>query len=291
MPNMPPHTKPDCTGQMFGQLTVLGRGEKARRGSRQYWAWRLQCSCGIVIELVRGDFDKVGGQRSCGCLGKKNRQALVDNRRRPSDITGQRFGLLTAIKLLPDRRNKKADWACLCDCGGCTNKNSQELWAGYRLNCGSDRHMPGSKYPETPDKLPGIAWVVVEKFFHLTNHPNPPVRDRRVDRLIRVAWILWFREYRLGEKLTDSYIARYMAKSLRFAPIDQFWDEKIEKHGGEVTDRCGKVRKKRSGYNRREKQIIIGSDVTNLTLPKYPVIQTSGKACIPKKRCYGVKTC
>jgi hypothetical protein len=283
--NFPRHTKADCTGQVFGCLTVLGRGDKVvRPDGKTRWLWRLQCACGKVIDRSREDLKKM---KSCGC--KKIGRGQHPNDSVCLDLRNQRFGLLTVMELLPERRQKKADWRCLCDCGEYVAKTSQQLRTGHRLNCGADKHIPGAVYPETPETLPGIAWETVQRFLPLTEHEDPAVRDRRVDRLIRISWILWYREYEMGEYMTDLYVKRYVRKSLAFAPVDVFWERKIEAHGGEIIDQSGKARKKKSGYNRVNKEI--GSDVTNLTLPKYPVEKTLGKNILPKKRCYGVKIC
>jgi hypothetical protein len=51
------------------------------------------------------------------------------------DITGQRFGRLTALKRGPTQ-GKKATWICRCDCG---NEKLTQYWslvAGYTKSCG-----------------------------------------------------------------------------------------------------------------------------------------------------------
>lgn len=293
-PNMPPHTKPDCTGQRFGRLKVVGRGEKRTRGNQKHWTWRLLCDCGNIIDLIRSDFDKQKGQRSCGCLGKVDRKQQVDNKRRPQDLLGQRFGLLIPQELLPVRKGGKALWRCLCDCGGTTDRTSVQLLSnGGRFNCGNPaQHLLGAKYPDTPTTLPGVAWEVVKKYRHLAIAKDEAVAGRKLDRLLRVAWILWYREYKLGEKMSEIYIGRYVRKSLAFASVDQFWEKKIEAMGGQLIDIFGKTRKLKSGYNWSAKNKI-GKDMANLIFPIYPLRLEKGKICMSKakKRCYGVKTC
>lgn len=58
--------KPDCAGQRFGMLVVLGKGGRVpdRNSTRQLW--QMQCDCGKVIEIPRGAFE-IKGQVSCGC--------------------------------------------------------------------------------------------------------------------------------------------------------------------------------------------------------------------------------
>ena len=88
-----PKPYPDCTGQRFGRLVVLGKGNKRPRGNTYRQLWKLQCDCGNIIEIPRAYFER-NKQVSCGC---KRKLGLVGNKRRPLDITGKKFGQLTAI--------------------------------------------------------------------------------------------------------------------------------------------------------------------------------------------------
>lgn len=55
----------DLTGQRFGKLVVLGRGESKGPGRT---AWRCRCDCGNE-KTIRGDALKGGSTKSCGnCL-------------------------------------------------------------------------------------------------------------------------------------------------------------------------------------------------------------------------------
>lgn len=104
----------DLTGKVFGDFTVSGPGEKktSSRGLR----WRCQCACGKECEVL-GSLLVTGRKTHCGCKSEKQYAY--------SDITGQRFGRLTA--LYPTRgRDVKGSvlWHCRCDCG-------QELEASY----------------------------------------------------------------------------------------------------------------------------------------------------------------
>lgn len=51
------------------------------------------------------------------------------------DLTGQRFGRLTAIKI-SGRRNGSLVWECACDCGAVANAPSQTLRRGESKSCG-----------------------------------------------------------------------------------------------------------------------------------------------------------
>ncbi len=57
--------------------------------------------------------------------------------RPPIDITGQRFGKLTAIKIIShEGAHKPVKWLCLCDCGNEKVVDSQLLRRGLITDCG-----------------------------------------------------------------------------------------------------------------------------------------------------------
>lgn len=61
----------DLTGQRFGRLVVIGRGEKEFINPREHCAvWRCRCDCGREV-VVRGYCLTGGHTRSCGCLRSK----------------------------------------------------------------------------------------------------------------------------------------------------------------------------------------------------------------------------
>ncbi len=53
-----------------------------------------------------------------------------------ADLTGQRFGMLTALEPLPERRQGCVMWRCRCDCGNIVTRESAQLRKGVRTNCG-----------------------------------------------------------------------------------------------------------------------------------------------------------
>lgn len=84
----------DLTGQRFGMLTVIRRGENhisPTNPKKPYVQWYCDCDCGNKDILIRGDSLKTGNTKSCGCyakifaynVGKDNR--LYNN----YDLTGE----------------------------------------------------------------------------------------------------------------------------------------------------------------------------------------------------------
>lgn len=58
------------------------------------------------------------------------RRALV------MDLTGQRFGNLTALRLSKLRLNGVITWECQCDCGNMTLANETQLQNQTKTSCG-----------------------------------------------------------------------------------------------------------------------------------------------------------
>ena len=53
------------------------------------------------------------------------------------DLTGLRFGRLTAVKHMgKDKSGKNTLWFCTCDCGGCTTTTTTKLRSGHTKSCG-----------------------------------------------------------------------------------------------------------------------------------------------------------
>lgn len=56
----------DLTGQVFGKLTVLSRGENKGKET----CWKCRCECGNIVN-IRGSCLKRGETKSCGCLASE----------------------------------------------------------------------------------------------------------------------------------------------------------------------------------------------------------------------------
>lgn len=107
----------DLTGMRFGKLTVIEPTEERRYGCV---VWKCRCDCGSekfvnTTSLVKGFV------KSCGCL---------------NDLTGMRFGKLTAIEPTEERSDSSVKWRCVCDCGNEKLVSGQSLVRGYTKSCG-----------------------------------------------------------------------------------------------------------------------------------------------------------
>lgn len=115
----------DLTGRRFGLLTVLHRAEN--RGKQTFWA--CKCDCGGYIE-TRGADLKRGAVKSCGCL--HNKAARMNTF---VDITGKKFGRLTALKCVGTKENR-AMWLFECECGNRVVLPGKEVRTGNTKSCG-----------------------------------------------------------------------------------------------------------------------------------------------------------
>lgn len=112
-------------GQRFGMLTVECITDQ--RNSYGRLLYKCRCDCGgerlaTAANLKRGEIT------CCGCKYKQPRK----------DITGQRFGKLTAIKAVGRGKGKVSayEWLCKCDCGNEIVVNVNSLTTGNTKSCG-----------------------------------------------------------------------------------------------------------------------------------------------------------
>jgi len=111
----------DLTGKRFGKLRVLARAASAPDNSAR---WLCECDCGGSC-VVRGRSLRSGKVRDCGCESV-----------RFYDLTGQRFGRLTAMEKQPPHRDGATRWLCVCDCGNTCVKRTVSLRSGKATDCG-----------------------------------------------------------------------------------------------------------------------------------------------------------
>lgn len=116
----------DLVGQRFGKLTVIE--EAYVKNYARYW--RCKCDCGNET-IVQTRKLKCGDTKSCGCYHKEK---MFDVR--GLDLTGQKFGMLTAIAPTDKRIHGRIAWDCICECGTKKLAQSTELLSGHVYSCG-----------------------------------------------------------------------------------------------------------------------------------------------------------
>ncbi|GEM_PF-425710 len=118
-------------GKVFGRLTAIEPTNQRKRGAI---VWKCECSCGEIAYVARNNLEQ-GNTLSCGCLQAEN-VSKRNRERQTKDITGQRFGRLTAINPTTKRDNGYVIWKCICNCGKETYVNSHNLIRKNTLSCG-----------------------------------------------------------------------------------------------------------------------------------------------------------
>lgn len=119
-----PNARKDLTGQKFGRLLVLGEPYTGERGTY----WKCLCDCGNIVNKPAKDLSH-GNVRSCGCL-------KADLHSTMNDLTGQKFGKLTALKTEKVGNDGQRIWLCLCDCGNYTEVLAGNLRKRTTQSCG-----------------------------------------------------------------------------------------------------------------------------------------------------------
>lgn len=112
----------DISGNTYQGILV-----KFRSGvdSTNKTTWECVCHCGESF-ITTGLNLKSGNTKSCGCF--RNRPAR-------KDITGKRFGRITATKI--DRViYGKVWWICQCDCGNQSSVSVSHLISSHTRSCG-----------------------------------------------------------------------------------------------------------------------------------------------------------
>lgn len=117
----------DLTGQQFGNLLVLERGEDVPDGDKMKPGWKCKCLLCGRIKTISGKNLRSGKSTSCGCV--RGGKLLKDE-------VGKKYGLLTVIEQAPSNENGNAQWLCQCECGAKTIVLGNNLRNGNTKSCG-----------------------------------------------------------------------------------------------------------------------------------------------------------
>lgn len=111
----------DLLGKRFGRLVVV---KQLKANSRRQIEWLCKCDCGGET-IANTSILNSGKKVSCGCAYKM-------------DLSAQRFGRLTVLEEIPERRgpHRRVVWQCRCDCGNLTKATTADLRQGKRVSCG-----------------------------------------------------------------------------------------------------------------------------------------------------------
>lgn len=222
----------DITGQRFGKLVAQ---EYLFDDYRNQACWLFRCDCGNE-KILSYNQVKWGGVSSCGCVRRERTSNL-----KKTDITGQRFGRLIAVKPTKQRHGSGSIvWECTCDCGntafytvnqlrfgnvrscGCLYQESRTDWSGNRKDLTDDTSITGlltAKHPRI-DNTSGVTGVYL---------------DRKSSKWIAYISFQKKRHY-LGifERKDDAIKARQRAEQEFHDPlIEEHWEEMPQKRQDE----------------------------------------------------------
>lgn len=91
--------------------------------------------CGTEFE--RDDSNAKYCSHKCYVEAKKAGDVRCERHGFKTDITGQRFGMLTAIEPTENRICGRVAWLCKCDCGNMCEKSASQLKNGHVKSCGN----------------------------------------------------------------------------------------------------------------------------------------------------------
>lgn len=115
----------DMSGRRFGLLTVIDRAPNTTGDAR----WNCICDCGAAT-VSWGANLRSGNTTSCGCVKVSDRPG------RQINLTGQRFGKLVAVVVVPRVGRGNRRWTCQCDCGSTKVVRADRLSRGETVSCG-----------------------------------------------------------------------------------------------------------------------------------------------------------
>ena len=114
--------KNDLVGKKIGKLTIIKRLPM----KKSYVEYECLCDCGNTIIKAYSNLVSTVGEKCCSnCKTPK-----------VEDISGKRFGRLTAIKYIGKSKGKQTLWECKCDCGNIAIVHQQNLKSEHTSSCG-----------------------------------------------------------------------------------------------------------------------------------------------------------
>ena len=136
----------EIAGQKFTRLTAIERVGQNKNGC---FLWLFKCDCGN--EKITTTSDVISKRvQSCGCLLRK----------KVIDITGEKYGRLTAVRLVENGSRKwKTKWLFKCDCGNEIVLSANAARRGNTKSCGCLRREVSAAKSRDALKLAQAACV------------------------------------------------------------------------------------------------------------------------------------
>ena len=207
----------DLKGQKFGKLTAIERTEEKDRNS---YKWLCQCECGNEVKVSANKLLS-GNTTSCGCA---RREAL---QKRAKDITGERFGYLTAEKTVGTDKSGSKLWECKCDCGKSVILTYNNLVHDGYQSCGCKRH---EKLPPEMHYVEGTCVEMLESKNLRKDNTSGYRGVVKTKRGYKAQIGFKGKNYYLGtyDKLSDAIDARRKAEDEMYEPfLENYYQKQI----------------------------------------------------------------
>lgn len=214
----------DITGMRSGMVIALERTDQKRRNC---YLWRCKCDCGNEL-LLEAYKIRNGIIQSCGC---QRHVRLI------KDLTGMKFGKLTALERLDEKIGTSYAWRCICECGNETKVSANALLRGGTKSCGCGKIEAVKenirKYGGVVDYQHFVDGTCVEKIessYKLRSNNTSGYTGVQIRGDRYVALITFKKKvYYLGSytRIEDAVKARKRAEGMLFEPfLDWFYNER-----------------------------------------------------------------
>lgn len=131
------HNFIDLTGTETEYFKVISRAPNGPSSNRVRW----NCLCKSCGKYCVKDSSNLYRHKSCGCSKNKNIGKALRK-----DITGNRYGKLTAIKDTgKSNKSGNAIWQCQCDCGRICEVDRNNLITLHTYSCGCIKYSIGAE--------------------------------------------------------------------------------------------------------------------------------------------------
>lgn len=160
------------------------------------------------------------------------------------DLTGKKFGRLTVIRELPERKHHSVLWLCRCECGNEVKVKSSNLNSGRSQSCGCLRVEHSIKAHQTHKKSDTKLFAVWCSMRFRCNNPNDKSYHNYGARGIRVC-----------DEWTNSFSSFYNW-ALSNGYNDGLTIDRINNDGNYEPSNCRWVSRKVQGNNSRKNRLI-----------------------------------
>lgn len=161
-----------------------------------------------------------------------------------NDLTGQKFGLLEAIKIVGKAKDRHNKWLCKCKCGNYTIVNSNSLKCNNVLSCGCYKRKRTSevrsKHHLTNSKLHKIWTGIKQRCFNRNNKSYKFYGERNI---------------KMCKEWNDDF-CKFMEWAINNGYKDGLSIERINVNGNYEPSNCKWIPRNEQYLNTRKVQII-----------------------------------